>query len=158
MLSPYSNMRHVSALIIHSFILPLSVPGSLPVPNLKLSQLLFSFSPPALLTSSQSDTAAVGRKEEIILQTDEEEIVRAPSLAEEFKRLEGEKAKEERHIEVAEQQGLASQTADKTLDAIDESVGGADDPDRLKEAVKNRYKEHEPHADYRRRGDNTTRF
>ncbi|CAL1354124.1 unnamed protein product [Linum trigynum] len=138
MLSPNSSMRHVSASIIHSFILPLSVPDSL-----------------RYSSGGEKGRDNIIHHDEAVV---EEEIVRAPSLAEEFKRLEGEKAKEESHIEVAEQQGLASQTADKTLDAIDESVGGADDPDRLQEAVKNRYKEHEPHADYRRRGDNTTRF
>ncbi|KAB2606022.1 hypothetical protein D8674_005739 [Pyrus ussuriensis x Pyrus communis] len=65
---------------------------------------------------------------------------RAPSTAEEFKRVAEEKLK------VAEQ-GVASQTADKAYDGTEEAILG----DSNVESVKNRYKEHEPGADYRRR-------
>ncbi|XP_061363922.1 uncharacterized protein LOC133307427 [Gastrolobium bilobum] len=67
---------------------------------------------------------------------------RAPSTAEEFKRVAEEKAKES-------QQGVASQTADKTYDAAEEVTIG----NSKVESVKNRYKEHEPGSDYHRRGE-----
>ncbi|KAM1873581.1 hypothetical protein ACFX13_007396 [Malus domestica] len=71
---------------------------------------------------------------------------RAPSTAEEFKRVAEEKRKAEEKLKVAEQ-GVASQTADKAYDGTEEAILG----DSNVESVKNRYKEHEPGADYRRR-------
>ncbi|CAN6560604.1 unnamed protein product [Malus baccata var. baccata] len=65
---------------------------------------------------------------------------RAPSMAEEFKRMAEEKLK-------AAEQGLASQTVDKTYDGTEETTLG----DSNVHSVKNRYKEHEPGADYKRR-------
>ncbi|KAH0987553.1 hypothetical protein GBA52_014730 [Prunus armeniaca] len=65
---------------------------------------------------------------------------RAPSTAEEFKRVAEEKLKKA-------EQGVASQTADKTCDATEETTLG----DSSVDSVKNRYKQHEPGADYRRR-------
>ncbi|CAN1339956.1 hypothetical protein LINPERPRIM_LOCUS38688 [Linum perenne] len=69
--------------------------------------------------------------------------VRAPSVADEFKRLEVEK----KHCKGDVEDGIASQTVDKTIDALDEEETDV-------ESVKNRYKEHEPGADYRRTGTN----
>ena len=66
---------------------------------------------------------------------------RAPSTAEEFQRVAEEKAKA--------QQSIANQTVDKTYDGTKEATVG----DSKVESVKNRYKEHEPGADYRVRGD-----
>ncbi|KAL6584058.1 hypothetical protein OROMI_003347 [Orobanche minor] len=63
---------------------------------------------------------------------------RAPSTAEEFKRVAEEKTKEA-------QQGVASQTVEKA----EEAIGG----DSKVESVKNRYKQHEPGSDYHKRGD-----
>ncbi|KAI4306133.1 hypothetical protein L6164_029438 [Bauhinia variegata] len=65
---------------------------------------------------------------------------RAPSTAEEFERVAEEKAKEAN-------QGIASQTTDEASDVGEETTG-----DSKVESVKERYKEHEPGADYRRRG------
>ncbi|CAN6557799.1 unnamed protein product [Malus baccata var. baccata] len=65
---------------------------------------------------------------------------RAPSTAEEFKRVAEEKLK-------VVEQGVAGQTADKANDGTEEAILG----DSNVESVKNRYKEHEPGADYRRR-------
>lgn len=66
---------------------------------------------------------------------------RAPSTAEEFKRVAEEKLKKA-------EQGVASQTADKTCDATEETTLG----DSSVDSVKNRFKQHEPGAaDYRRR-------
>ncbi|OIW13403.1 hypothetical protein TanjilG_19755 [Lupinus angustifolius] len=66
---------------------------------------------------------------------------RAPSTAEEFLRVAEEKAKEA-------EQGVASQTVDKTYDGAEEAVGNSN-----VKSVKDRYKEHEPEADYHKRGD-----
>ncbi|KAM1000684.1 hypothetical protein ACFX2I_007286 [Malus domestica] len=71
---------------------------------------------------------------------------RAPSTAEEFKRVAEEKRKAEEKLKVVEQ-GVAGQTADKAYDGTEEAILG----DSNVESVKNRYKEHEPGADYRRR-------
>ncbi|KAF7815871.1 uncharacterized protein G2W53_029840 [Senna tora] len=68
---------------------------------------------------------------------------RAPSTAEEFERVAEEKAKE------AAKQGVASQTTDKTFDGAGEAAMG----DSKVGSVKNRHKEHESQADYRRKGD-----
>ncbi|PQM39186.1 uncharacterized protein Pyn_02909 [Prunus yedoensis var. nudiflora] len=65
---------------------------------------------------------------------------RAPSTAEEFKRVAEEKLKKA-------EQGVASQTVDKTCDVTEETTLG----DSSVDSVKNRYKQHEPGADYRRR-------
>ncbi|XP_048235137.1 uncharacterized protein LOC8287627 isoform X2 [Ricinus communis] len=75
---------------------------------------------------------------------------KAPSLADEFRRVAEEKAKAEEKTEQVADQGIASQTSDKTSDGAEEAAtvgrGGGDT-----EAVKGRYKGHEPGADYRRR-------
>ncbi|XP_021807784.1 uncharacterized protein LOC110751595 [Prunus avium] len=65
---------------------------------------------------------------------------RAPSTAEEFKRVAEEKLKKA-------EQGVASQTVDKACDVTEETTLG----DSSVDSVKNRYKQHEPGADYRRR-------
>lgn len=65
---------------------------------------------------------------------------RASSTAEEFKRMAEEKLK-------AAEQGVASQTVDQTYDGTEEATVGDSNVD----SVKNRYKEHEPGADYKRR-------
>ncbi|XP_050240060.1 uncharacterized protein LOC126689072 isoform X2 [Quercus robur] len=67
---------------------------------------------------------------------------RAPSTAEEFKKIAEEKLREA-------QQGVASQVAEKVYDGTEEATLG----DKNQESVKNRYKEHERGADYRKRGD-----
>ncbi|KAK3427219.1 hypothetical protein EUGRSUZ_F03493 [Eucalyptus grandis] len=73
---------------------------------------------------------------------------RAPSTAEEFKRVAEEKVKEaEEKLKEAEQ-GVASQVFDKTYDGTEEAVLGDANP----ESVKKRYEQHEENADYRRRG------
>ena len=66
---------------------------------------------------------------------------RAPSTAEEFKKI-AEKLREA-------QQGMASQVAEKVYDGTEEATLD----DKNQESVKNRYKEHERGADYRKRGD-----
>ncbi|KAK7287565.1 hypothetical protein RIF29_00846 [Crotalaria pallida] len=66
---------------------------------------------------------------------------RAPSTAEEFDRVAEEKAKET-------EKGVASQTVHKAYDGAEEAIGGPN-----AESVKDRYKEHEPKADYRKRDD-----
>lgn len=67
---------------------------------------------------------------------------RAPSTAEVFKRVAEEKLRET-------EQGVASQSFDKTCDAAEEATLD----DHKLDSVKERYKEHEPEADYRRRPD-----
>ncbi|WCJ32978.1 hypothetical protein M5689_014368 [Euphorbia peplus] len=69
---------------------------------------------------------------------------RAPSLAQEFRRVEEEKAAD--HDQHEQEQGLASQTVDKAYDGADEAVH--DDGDV--HSVKDKFKEHEPAANYRR--------
>ncbi|KAM5585476.1 hypothetical protein ABKV19_004724 [Rosa sericea] len=71
-----------------------------------------------------------------------QEITRAPSTAEEFKRVAEEKLKEAK-------QGVASQTFEKTYDGMEEATVG----DGKVESVKERYKQHKPGADYRGRPD-----
>lgn len=66
---------------------------------------------------------------------------RAPSTAEEFKKMAEEKLRDA-------QQGVASQTAEKVYDATEEATLG--DSDDL-QSVKRRYEEHEEGADYRRK-------
>ncbi|CAN1149598.1 hypothetical protein LINPERHAP2_LOCUS17111 [Linum perenne] len=75
--------------------------------------------------------------------------VRAPSVADEFKRLEVEK----KHCkgDDDEEDGIASQTVDKTIDALCEEEA---ETETDLESVKTRYKEHEPGVDYRRTGTN----
>ena len=68
---------------------------------------------------------------------------RAPSTAEEFQRVAEEKAK-------VAQQGVASETDDKAHDGAEEATIGNS---KGEESVENRYKEHEPGADYRRKDD-----
>ena len=68
-------------------------------------------------------------------------VERAPSTAEEFKKIAEEKIREA-------QQGVASQTAEKVYDGTEEATLG--DSDDLQSA-KRRYEEHEEGADYRRR-------
>lgn len=70
-------------------------------------------------------------------------MTRAPSTAEEFKRVAEEKLRELREAE----QSVASQTFEKTYDATEEAALGDGKP----ESVKERYKHHEPGADYRQR-------
>ncbi|KAJ9182617.1 hypothetical protein P3X46_006593 [Hevea brasiliensis] len=72
---------------------------------------------------------------------------RAPSLADEFRRVAEEKAKAQETTHVVDQGG-ASQTAEKTSDGLEEASSGDGDI----QSVQERYKEHEPGADYRRRG------
>ncbi|PKI67739.1 hypothetical protein CRG98_011952, partial [Punica granatum] len=67
---------------------------------------------------------------------------RAPSTAQEFKRV-----AEERLSET--ERGIASQTVDKTYDGTEEAVMGNSDS----ESVKKKYKEHEENADYPKTGD-----
>ncbi|KAL4642917.1 hypothetical protein ACB092_02G054200 [Castanea dentata] len=67
---------------------------------------------------------------------------RAPSTAEEFKKIAEEKLREA-------QQGVASQAAEKAYDGTEEATLG----DNNQESVMNRHKEHEHGADYRKRGD-----
>ena len=67
---------------------------------------------------------------------------RAPSTAEEFKKIAVEKLREA-------QQGVASQVAENVYDGTEEATLG----DKNQESVKNRYEEHERGADYRKRGD-----
>ncbi|KAF5478961.1 hypothetical protein F2P56_005479 [Juglans regia] len=70
---------------------------------------------------------------------------RAPSTAQEFKKIAEEKLRE-----ADREQGMASQTADKAFDAMEEATLG----DSKLESVKRRSEEHEDGAhDYRRRGD-----
>lgn len=69
---------------------------------------------------------------------------RAPSIAEEFKRVAEEKAKE------TDEQVLASQTVNKTYDGAEEAIQG--NSSRV-ESVKERYKEHESGSDYNRKGN-----
>ena len=71
---------------------------------------------------------------------------RAPSLAEEFKRVAEEKAKAD-HAE--NDQVAASQTSDKAGDATQEAVKS----DSNLQDVKSKYEEHEAGSDYRKRGD-----
>ncbi|XP_065864628.1 uncharacterized protein [Euphorbia lathyris] len=72
----------------------------------------------------------------------EKEMERAPSLAQEFKRVEEEKIEA---IHAEEKQGLASQTTDKAYDGAEEAAVDGD-----VDSVKERYKEHQPGADYHR--------
>lgn len=75
--------------------------------------------------------------------------VKAPSLADEFQRVAEEKAKAaEKDARVADQ-GVASQTAAKAFDGTEEAVSFHGDV----EATKEKYKDHEPGSDYRRRGN-----
>ncbi|PON91907.1 hypothetical protein TorRG33x02_122380 [Trema orientale] len=67
---------------------------------------------------------------------------RAPSTAEVIKKMAEEKLREA-------EQGVASQVSDKTYDATEEATLG----EAKLNTVKNRYKEREPGADFRRRGD-----
>lgn len=68
---------------------------------------------------------------------------RAPSIAEEFKRVAEEKARE------TDEQVVASQTVNKTYDGAEEAIQG----NSRVESVKERYKEHESGSDYNRRGN-----
>ncbi|XP_050370684.1 uncharacterized protein LOC126788711 [Argentina anserina] len=70
----------------------------------------------------------------------EQEMTRAPSTAEEFKRVAEEKLKQA-------EQGLANQTFDKTSDGTEEAAID----DSKHESVKEKYKQHESGADYRKR-------
>ncbi|XP_004294444.1 PREDICTED: uncharacterized protein LOC101302338 [Fragaria vesca subsp. vesca] len=72
-----------------------------------------------------------------------QQMTRAPSTAEEFKRVAEEKLRELREAE----QSVASQTFEKTYDATEEAALGDGKP----ESVKERYKHHEPGADCRKR-------
>jgi hypothetical protein len=65
---------------------------------------------------------------------------RAPSTAEEFKKMAEEKLRQA-------QQGVASQTAEKVYHAAEEATLGDSDL----QSVKHRYEEHEHGGDYRRR-------
>ncbi|KAI6690584.1 hypothetical protein NL676_027412 [Syzygium grande] len=73
---------------------------------------------------------------------------RAPSTAEEFKRVAEEKLKEAEDKLKEAEQGVASQVFDKTYDGAEEAVLGDANP----ESAKKRYEQHEENADSRRRG------
>ena len=73
---------------------------------------------------------------------------KAPSLADEFRRVAKEKAKADETSHAAEDEGIASQTSDKTFNGADEAAAGRGDT----EAVKQRIEERETGADYHKRG------
>ncbi|KAH7546777.1 hypothetical protein FEM48_Zijuj01G0237300 [Ziziphus jujuba var. spinosa] len=68
---------------------------------------------------------------------------KAPSTADVIKSVAEEKLR-------AAEQGVASQTSDKTYDGAEEATLG----DSKVQSAKERLEEHEPGVDYRRRGDN----
>ncbi|XP_021606303.1 uncharacterized protein LOC110610611 [Manihot esculenta] len=72
---------------------------------------------------------------------------RAPSLADEFRRVAEEKAKADQETTHVADQGVASHTVKKTFDGGEEASTGDGDT----QSVKDRYKEHEQGADYRRK-------
>ncbi|CAN0900987.1 hypothetical protein LINGRAHAP2_LOCUS21147 [Linum grandiflorum] len=152
---------HSNSRLLMLMMKPTSIPASLPPLSLR------SFLPYcSIIKRYNSGGRKDEKQEENVIDDDDDDAdfdevrttiagdhVRAPSLADEFKRMEGEKFKEEHHLHEVEDSGIASQTVGKTMDGLDE----ASDKENL-DSVKNRYKEHEPGADYRRRGTNTTRY
>ncbi|KAF2285716.1 hypothetical protein GH714_007363 [Hevea brasiliensis] len=71
-----------------------------------------------------------------------------PFLYSPIKRVAEEKAKAQETTHVVDRGG-ASQTVEKTSDGLEEASSGDGDI----QSVQERYKEHEPGADYRRRDD-----
>ncbi|XP_062015556.1 uncharacterized protein LOC133732103 [Rosa rugosa] len=114
----------------------------LPLSSSSRSLLFRSLTSPPSSSSSCSPPNQFGRCYSGSHGQGEQEMTRAPSTAEEFKRVAEEKLKQA-------EQGVASQTFEKTYDGIEEATVG----DAKIESVKERYKQHEPGPDYRRRSD-----
>ncbi|KDP39179.1 hypothetical protein JCGZ_00936 [Jatropha curcas] len=108
------------------------------------SILVRPWTPYFLYNPIKRNKGSSAEKENEGLAIDQE---RASSTADEFKRVAKEKEKAEEATRVAEDQGITSQTGEKTIDGAEEASG-----DSNIESVKNRYKKHELGANSGRTG------